>query len=52
LQLIGVMIYDIKTSHFVGNQGYVLVDTPSPGGVARFGDYTARYIGTGRSPFF
>ena len=52
LQLKGVMIYDTKTGHFVGNQGYVSVDTPNPGGVARFGDYTARYIGTGRSLFF
>jgi hypothetical protein len=52
LELIGVMIYDTKTGHFVGNQGYVSVDTPNPGGVARFGEYMARYIGTGHSPFF
>jgi len=52
LQLKGVMIYDTKTGHFVGDQGYVSVDTPTPGGVARFGEYTARYIGTGRSLFF
>jgi hypothetical protein len=52
LQLKGVMIYDTKAGHFVGDQGYVSVDTPNPGGVARFGDYTARYIGTGRSLFF
>jgi len=52
LQLKGVMIYDTKTSHFVGDQGYVSVDTPTPGEVARFGEYTARYIGTGRSLFF
>jgi hypothetical protein len=51
-QLLGVMIYDTKTGHFVGDQGYVSVDTPNPGGVARFGDYVARYIGTGRSLFF
>ena len=51
-QLKGIMIYDTKTGHFVGDQGYVSVDTPNPGGVARFGDYTARYIGTGRSLFF
>jgi hypothetical protein len=51
-QLIGVTIYDTKTGHLVGDQGYVSVDTPNPGGVARFGDYRARYIGTGRSPFF
>jgi len=52
LQLKGIMIYDTKTGHFVNDQGYVSVDTPDPGGVARFGDYTARYIGTGRSLFF
>jgi hypothetical protein len=52
LELVGVMIYDTKTGHFVGNRGYVSVDTPNPGGVARFGDYMARYIGTGRAPFF
>ena len=51
LQLKGVMIYDTKTGRFVGNQGYVSVDTPNPGEVARFGDYTARWIGTGRSFF-
>ena len=51
-QFLGVMIYDTKTGHFVGDQGYVSVDTPNPGEVARFGDYMARYIGTGRSLFF
>jgi hypothetical protein len=52
LVLKGVMIYDTKTGHFVGNQGYVSVDTPNPGGVARFGGYMARWIGTGGSSFF
>ena len=52
LQLKGVMIYNTTTGHFVGDQGYVSVDTPNPGEVARFGDYVARYIGTGRSLFF
>jgi hypothetical protein len=52
LQLKGITIYDTKTGHFVGGQGYVSVDTPNPGEVAHFGDYTARYIGTGRSLFF
>ena len=51
LVLTGVTIYDTKTGHVVGNQGYVSVDTPNPGEVARFGDYTARWIGTGRSFF-
>jgi len=52
LELKGVMIYDTKMGHFVGNQGYVSVDTPNHGEVARFGDYMARYIGTGASSFF
>jgi len=52
LELKGVMIYDTKTGHFVGSQGYVSVDTPNPGEVARFGDYMARWIGTGGSSFF
>jgi len=52
LHLLGIMIYDSRTGHFVSNQGYVSVDTPPHGGVARFGDYMARYIGTGSwSPF-
>jgi hypothetical protein len=52
LELKGVTIYDTKAGHLVGNQGYVSVDTPNPGEVARFGDYTARWIGTGGSSFF
>ena len=47
LQLHGVMIYDTKTGHFVRNQGYISVDTPPRGRVARFGPYIARYIGWG-----
>ena len=47
LQLLGVMIYDVKTGHFVSNQGYISVDTPPRGRVARFGAYIARYIGWG-----
>ncbi|HEV3209182.1 MAG TPA: hypothetical protein VGY91_02875 [Chthoniobacterales bacterium] len=45
----GIMIFDTRTGTVVGNRGFVLVDTPSRGRVARFGDYVARYIGTGRS---
>ncbi len=48
LQLLGIMIYDTRTGHFVSNQGYVSVDTPNRGRVARFGPFIARYIGTGR----
>jgi hypothetical protein len=47
LQLIGVMIFDTRTGQFVSNQGYISVDTPPRGGVARFGPYIARYIGWG-----
>jgi hypothetical protein len=47
LQLLGVMIFDIRTGHIVGNQGYISVDTPPRGSVARFGPYIARYIGWG-----
>ncbi|MBV8967610.1 MAG: hypothetical protein JO331_00925 [Verrucomicrobia bacterium] len=47
LQLTGVLIYDTATAHFVSNQGYISVDTPPRGGVARFGPYLARYIGWG-----
>jgi len=48
LQLIGIMIYDTKTGRFVSNQGYISVDTPPRGRVARFGPYVARYIGRGQ----
>jgi len=47
LQLLGVMIFDTRTGHFVSNQGYISVDTPPRGTVARFGPYLARYIGWG-----
>jgi hypothetical protein len=47
LQLLGIMIFDTKTGRFVSNQGYISVDTPRRGSVARFGSYIARYIGWG-----
>src|ERR1700736_262098 len=47
LQLLGIMIYDTQTGRFVSNQGYISVDTPPRGSVARFGPYMARYIGWG-----
>ena len=47
LQLLGIMIYDTKAGRFVSNQGYISVDTPPRGRVARFGPYIARYIGWG-----
>ena len=49
VDLKGIMIFDTRTGTVAGNRGFVLVDTPSRGRVARFGDYVARYIGTGRS---
>jgi hypothetical protein len=47
LDLHGVMIYDTKMERFVSAQGYVSVDLPPRGKVARFGNYLARYIGPG-----
>ena len=47
LQLKGVMIFDTRTGSFVGRCGYISVDTPPLGRVARFDDYVARYIGFG-----
>jgi hypothetical protein len=42
-----VMIFDTRTGKFVSNQGYAVVDLPSRGQVARFGNYIARFIGSG-----
>jgi hypothetical protein len=50
LELKGIMIFDTRTGHFVGNRGFISVDTPPLGGVARFDDYIARYIGFGNWP--
>jgi hypothetical protein len=47
LQLKGVMIYDTRIGRFVSDRGFVSVDTLSRGGVARFDDYIARFIGVG-----
>jgi hypothetical protein len=47
LQLKGIMIYDTRTNDFVGNRGFISVDAPPLGRVARFDDYIARYIGFG-----
>jgi hypothetical protein len=51
VDLKGIMIFDIRTGHFVSARGYVSVDTPQRGRVARFGAYIARYIGTGRGSY-
>jgi hypothetical protein len=47
LQLKGIMIFDTGTGRFVGRSGYISVDTPPLGRVARFDVYIARYIGFG-----
>jgi hypothetical protein len=43
-----VMIFDTQTGHFVSNGGYLTVENPPRGTIARYGDYIACYIGTGR----
>jgi hypothetical protein len=47
LELRGIMIFDVRTRHFVGNRGFISVDTPPRGSLARFDTYIARYIGVG-----
>ena len=42
-----VNIFDTQTERLVSQEGYVVIDLPGRGRVARFGPYTARYIGTG-----
>lgn len=42
-----IMIYDTAADQFVSNRGFVTVDLPPRGSVARWDGYTARYIGTG-----
>jgi hypothetical protein len=42
-----VMIFDTNTGKFVSNQGYAFVDFPRKGQVVRFGNYVARFIGSG-----
>lgn len=50
LELLGIMIFDTRTGHFVSNRGLISVDTPPRGSIARFDDYIARYIGFGNWP--
>jgi hypothetical protein len=40
-----IMIYDTVTNKFVSNIGYVSVDLPPRGSLARWDGYLARYIG-------
>jgi hypothetical protein len=42
-----IMIYDTVTNSFVSNSGYISVDLPRRGSVARWDTYMARYIGWG-----
>jgi hypothetical protein len=42
-----VMIYDTHTSSFVTKRGYLVIETPHPGTLARFGDYIALYVRVG-----
>src|ERR1700726_673340 len=42
-----VMVYDTVTKSFVGNSGYLSVDLPRRGSLARWDTYIARYIGWG-----
>jgi hypothetical protein len=47
LSIFCVLIYDPQTGRLVSGTGYDVVDLPPRGSVARFGPYTARFIGTG-----
>jgi hypothetical protein len=47
VRLLCVLIVDRASLRVVGNQGYVLNDTPSRGRVAKIGSYEAWYAGTG-----
>jgi hypothetical protein len=42
-----IMIYDTRVSHFVTKRGFLVIETPHPGSLARFGDYIALYVRTG-----
>ncbi|MBV9391822.1 MAG: hypothetical protein JOY96_08025 [Verrucomicrobia bacterium] len=43
----GVTIFDTRIQRAIGNNGFVIVNTPQRGQVARFGPFLARYIGYG-----
>jgi hypothetical protein len=48
LDLTGILIYDTLNDRFVSRLGFVSVDLPRRNHLARWGNYIARYIGTGR----
>jgi hypothetical protein len=43
-----ILIFDTRTERLVSSKGYVVIDLPNRGTVARFGPYVARFIGTGK----
>lgn len=47
LSMYCVNIFDTETEKLVSQEGYAVVDLPERGKLARFGPYTARYIGSG-----
>jgi hypothetical protein len=47
-QMACVMIFDTKTRHFIGRRGYLTVENPPRGTMARYEDYIACFIGSGR----
>jgi len=48
LDLKGILIYDTLKNRFVSKWGYVSVDLPRRNQLARWDQYIARFIGTGR----
>jgi hypothetical protein len=48
LDLTGILIYDTLNGRFVSREGYVSVDLPRRNQLARWDQYIARFIGTGR----
>jgi hypothetical protein len=46
LSMYCVNIFDTETEKLVSQEGYAVVDLPGRGKLARFGPYTARYIGS------
>jgi hypothetical protein len=42
-----IIVYDTRVSDFVTKRGFLVVETPHFGTLAKFGDYIALYIRTG-----
>ncbi len=42
-----IMIYDPREASFVTKRGFLVIETPRPGSLARFGDYIALFVRTG-----